>query len=193
MTNTVRIAIFGSGNGTNAQRITEYFANKPEVEVTSFVTNKKDAYISQRAKNLGVPCVYFSRNDFYETDSVLNYLKECRIDYVILAGFLWLVPQNLLTAFPRRIINIHPALLPKFGGKGMYGERVHEAVISAGETESGITIHFVDEHYDQGTTIFQSTCQVSPTDTPETLAQKIHKLEYEHFPAVIEKVVLGRM
>ncbi len=193
MTNIVRIAIFGSGNGTNAQRITEYFANKPEVEVATFVTNKKDAYISQRAKNLGVPCVYFSCNDFYETDSVLDYLKECGIDYVILAGFLWLVPQNLLTAFSRRIINIHPALLPKYGGKGMYGERVHEAVIAAGEKESGITIHFVDEHYDQGTTIFQATCQVAPTDTPDTLAQKIHKLEYEHFPVVIEKVVLGRM
>ena len=193
MSKPTRIAIFGSGNGTNAQRITEYFAENPEVEVNTIITNKKDAYIVQRAKNLGVDCVYFSRHDFFETDNVLNYLKERNIDYVILAGFLWLVPQNLLSAFPKRIINIHPALLPKYGGKGMYGEHVHEAVIANHETQSGITIHFVDEHYDRGTTIFQATCDIAPDDTPDTLAQKIHKLEHEHFPKVIEKVVLGQM
>lgn len=193
MSKPTRIAIFGSGNGTNAQRITEYFAENPEVEVNTIITNKKDAYIVQRAKNLGVDCVYFSRHDFFETDNVLNYLKERNIDYVILAGFLWLVPQNLLSAFPKRIINIHPALLPKYGGKGMFGEHVHEAVIANHETQSGITIHFVDEHYDRGTTIFQATCDIAPDDTPDTLAQKIHKLEHEHFPKVIEKVVLGQM
>ena len=193
MSKPTRIAIFGSGNGTNAQRITEYFAENPEVEVNTIITNKKDAYIVQRAKNLGVDCVYFSRHDFFETDNVLNYLKERNIDYVILAGFLWLVPQNLLSAFPKRIINIHPALLPKYGGKGMYGEHVHEAVIANHETKSGITIHFVDEHYDRGTTIFQATCDITPDDTPDSLAQKIHKLEHEHFPVVIEKVVLGQM
>ncbi|MBR5028539.1 MAG: phosphoribosylglycinamide formyltransferase [Bacteroidales bacterium] len=193
MNKATRIAIFGSGNGTNAQRITEYFAENPDVEVNTIITNKKDAYIVQRAKNLGIDCTYFSRHDFFETDNVLNYLKERNIDYVILAGFLWLVPQNLLSAFPKRIINIHPALLPKYGGKGMYGEHVHEAVIANHETESGITIHFVDEHYDRGTTIFQATCDITPDDTPDTLAQKIHKLEHEHFPKVIEKVVLGQM
>ncbi|MBR4804434.1 MAG: phosphoribosylglycinamide formyltransferase [Bacteroidales bacterium] len=193
MSKATRIAIFGSGNGTNAQRITEYFAENPDVEVNTIITNKKDAYIVQRAKNLGIDCTYFSRHDFFETDNVLNYLKERNIDYVILAGFLWLVPQNLLSAFPKRIINIHPALLPKYGGKGMYGEHVHEAVIANHETESGITIHFVDEHYDRGTTIFQATCDIAPDDTPDTLAQKIHKLEHEHFPKVIEKVVLGQM
>ena len=193
MNSPKRIAIFGSGNGTNAQRITEYFANKPTVEVNTIITNKKDAFILQRAENLGIDWAYFSRHDFFETDNVLNYLKQRNIDYVILAGFLWLVPQNLLSAFPKRIINIHPALLPKYGGKGMYGERVHEAVIAAREKESGITIHFVDEHYDCGATIFQARCTIVPDDTPDTLAQKIHKLEYEHFPAVIEKVVLGTM
>ena len=193
MSKPTRIAIFGSGNGTNAQRISEYFAENPEVEVNTIITNKKDAYIVQRAKNLGIDCIYFSRHDFFETDNVLNYLKERNIDYVILAGFLWLVPQNLLSAFPKRIINIHPALLPKYGGKGMFGEHVHEAVIANHETQSGITIHFVDEHYDRGTTIFQATCDIAPDDTPDTLAQKIHKLEHEHFPKVIEKVVLGQM
>ena len=193
MSKPTRIAIFGSGNGTNAQRISEYFAENPEVEVNTIITNKKDAYIVQRAKNLGIDCTYFSRHDFFETDNVLNYLKERNIDYVILAGFLWLVPQNLLSAFPKRIINIHPALLPKYGGKGMYGEHVHEAVIANHETQSGITIHFVDEHYDRGTTIFQATCDITPDDTPDSLAQKIHKLEHEHFPVVIEKVVLGQM
>jgi phosphoribosylglycinamide formyltransferase-1 len=189
MNTITRIAIFGSGNGTNAQRIAEYFASDSGVEITTIVSNKKDAYILQRAKNLGIPCTCFSRKDFLETDNVLNYLKERNIDYVVLAGFLWLVPQNLLAAFPSRIINIHPALLPKYGGKGMYGEHVHEAVIANGETQSGITIHFVDEHYDKGTNIFQATCEVLPDDTPESLAQKIHKLEYEHFPRVIEQVV----
>ena len=193
MSKPTRIAIFGSGNGTNAQRISEYFAENPEVEVNTIITNKKDAYIVQRAKNLGIDCTYFSRHDFFETDNVLNYLKERNIDYVILAGFLWLVPQNLLSAFPKRIINIHPALLPKYGGKGMYGEHVHEAVIANHETQSGITIHFGDEHYDRGTTIFQATCDITPDDTPDSLAQKIHKLEHEHFPVVIEKVVLGQM
>ena len=193
MSKVTRIAILGSGNGTNAQRISEYFAENPDVEVNTIITNKKDAYILQRAENLGIDCGYFSRHDFFETDNVLNYLKERKIDYVILAGFLWLVPQNLLSAFPKRIINIHPALLPKYGGKGMYGEHVHEAVIANHETQSGITIHFVDEHYDRGTTIFQATCDIAPDDTPDTLAQKIHKLEYEHFPKVIEKVVLGQM
>ena len=193
MAKPIQIAIFGSGNGTNAQRITEFFSSKPEVKVCTIVSNKKDAYIVQRAKNLGIPYVYFSHKDFFETDNVLNYLKDKEIDYVVLAGFLWLIPQNLLTAFPQRIINIHPALLPKYGGKGMYGEHVHEAVIANGEVQSGITIHFVDEHYDRGTIIFQATCEVSPNETPETLAKKVHKLEYEYFPQIIEKVVLGNM
>ena len=193
MNKPTQIAIFGSGNGTNAQRITEYFAHNNDVEINTIVCNKKDAFIMQRAKNLGIPSVYFSRKDFYDTYNVLNYLKDRGVDYVVLAGFLWLVPQNLLAAFPQRIINIHPALLPKYGGKGMFGEHVHEAVIANHETKSGITIHFVDEHYDRGTTIFQATCDITPDDTPDTLAQKIHKLEYEHFPKVIEQVVMANL
>lgn len=192
MNETIRIAILGSGNGTNAQRITEYFKDNPDIEIATIIANKKDAYILERAKNLGIPAMYFSRKDFLETDKVLDYLKENRIDYVVLAGFLLLVPQNLLQNFPQRIINIHPALLPNYGGKGMYGMHVHESVIANHEKQSGITIHFVDEHFDHGTTIFQATCDIDPDDTAEDLALKIHRLEYEFFPKTIEKVVLGR-
>ncbi len=192
MNKAKRIAILGSGNGTNAQRITEYFKDNPDIEIATIIANKKDAYILERAKNLGVPATYFSRKDFLETDKVLDYLKEKNIDYVILAGFLLLVPQNLLKNFPQRIINIHPALLPAYGGKGMYGMHVHESVIANHEKQSGITIHFADECFDHGTTIFQATCDIDPTDTAEDLARKIHKLEYEFFPKTIEKVVLGK-
>ena len=143
----------------------------------------------ERAKNLGIPYRVFDRNDFYNTNNVADYLKEMDIDIIVLAGFLWLVPENLLQAFPHRIINIHPALLPLYGGKGMYGMNVHQAVIDNKELESGITIHFVDEKYDEGTTIFQAKCNITPDDTAETLAQKIHLLEYEHFPVIIEQVI----
>lgn len=192
MNKAKQIAILGSGNGTNAQRITEYFRDNPDIEIATIIANKKDAYILERAKNLGVPAMYFSRKDFLETDKVLDYLKGKNIDYVILAGFLLLVPQNLLKNFPQRIINIHPALLPAYGGKGMYGMHVHESVIANHEKQSGITIHFADECFDHGTTIFQATCDIDPTDTAEDLAKKIHKLEYEFFPKTIEKVVLGK-
>ena len=189
MKNKINIAIFGSGNGSNAQRISEYFANNKEIEVSTFIVNKKNAYMIERAKNLGIPCRIFDRNDFYHTNNVINYLQEMNIDIVVLAGFLWLVPENIIQAFPHRIINIHPALLPLYGGKGMYGMNVHQTVINNKESESGITIHFVDEKYDEGTTIFQAKCKISPEDTAETLAQKIHLLEYEHFPMVIEQVI----
>lgn len=190
-TNTpIRLAILGSGNGTNAQQISEHFANHQQVEVNCIIYNKKDAYIAQRAKNLGIDAQYFGRADFYDSSAVLDYLKERHIDWVILAGFLWLVPQNLLEAFPNRIINIHPALLPNYGGKGMYGHHVHEAVVANRETESGITIHLVDQHYDRGTILFQAKCQLSPEDTADSLAQKIHLLERDYFPKVIEETVL---
>ena len=189
MEKEINIAIFGSGNGSNAQRISEYFADKEGIKIATFVVNKKDAYMIERAKNLGIPCRVFGRNDFYNTTNVVNYLKEMDIDIVVLAGFLWLVPENILQAFPHRIINIHPALLPLYGGKGMYGMNVHQAVIDNKELESGITIHFVDEKYDEGTTIFQAKCSIAPDDTAETLAKKIHLLEYEHFPVVIEQVI----
>ena len=189
MNTPVRLAILGSGNGTNAQQISEYFAGRSDVEVACIIYNKRDAYIAQRAKNLGIEARYFGRADFYDNGNVLEYLHSKQIDWVILAGFLWLVPEAMLDAYPDHIINIHPALLPKYGGKGMYGHHVHEAVVAAGERESGITIHIVDRHYDRGTTLFQARCAVTPDDTPDSLAAKIHLLEKEHFPRVIDETI----
>ena len=191
MNRPVKLAILGSGNGTNAQQISEYFAGRSDVEVACIVYNKRDAYIAERARRLGIESRYFGRADFYENHAVLEYLKEKEADWIILAGFLWLVPQEMLDAYPGRIINIHPALLPKYGGKGMYGHHVHEAVVEAHEKESGITIHIVDENYDRGTILFQARCTVTPDDTPDTLAAKIHLLEKEHFPRVIDETVRG--
>ena len=192
MDTTIRLAILGSGNGTNAQQISEYFASRNDVQVACIIYNVKDAYIAQRACNLGIEARYFGRKDFYESTAVLDYLHEKQADWVILAGFLWLVPQNMLDAYPQRIINIHPALLPKYGGKGMYGHHVHEAVVAAGEHESGITIHIVDENYDRGTILEQARCSVTPDDTPDTLAAKIHLLEKEYFPKVIDRTIHAR-
>lgn len=186
----VKLAILASGNGTNAQRISEYFADSDRVKVECIIYNRKDAYVAERAEKLGIPAIYYGRKDFFENGNVLACLKARDIDWVILAGFLWLVPEDILAAFPNRIINIHPALLPHYGGKGMYGHHVHEAVIANHEKESGITIHIVDSHYDKGTTLFQAKCQLTDQDTPDTLAGKIHLLEQEHFPVVIEKTVL---
>ena len=189
MNNPTRLAILGSGNGTNAQQISEYFAGRTDVQVACIIYNKRDAYIAERAKKLGIEAHYFDHSDFYDNGAVLEYLQSKRIDWVILAGFLWLVPEAMLDAYPDRIINIHPALLPKYGGKGMYGHHVHEAVVAAGEHESGITIHIVDRHYDRGTTLFQARCTVTPDDTADTLAAKIHLLEKEYFPRVIDETI----
>ena len=180
-----RIAILASGNGSNFQRITEYFAGNADVEIAVLYSNHPGAYALMRAKNLGIPAVIFDRTQFYTTADILNDLLARRIDWIVLAGFLWLVPDNILLAFRDHILNIHPALLPKHGGKGMYGMRVHEAVIAAGDTESGITIHLVNEYYDEGQVIFQARCPVLPGDNAEAVAQKIHELEYAHFPRVI--------
>jgi phosphoribosylglycinamide formyltransferase-1 len=184
-----RIAILASGSGTNAQRIIEYFSGSTEVVISLVLCNKPGAYVLTRAANLGVPSLLFNRADFYASDTVLDALARHGIDYLVLAGFLWMIPENILKAYPGKIINIHPALLPKYGGKGMYGMKVHEAVVAAGEPESGITIHLVNEHYDEGQIIFQARCTVHPDDTPEMVADKIHVLEYRWFPEVIEKVV----
>ena len=189
MNKPIRLAILGSGNGTNAQQISEYFADRDDVKVACIIYNKHDAFIAERAKNLGIESHYFGRADFYENGAVMKYLQGKDIDWVILAGFLWLVPEAMLEAYPNRIINIHPALLPKYGGKGMYGHHVHEAVVAAGEHESGITIHIVDNHYDCGTTLFQARCTVTPDDTADTLAAKIHLLEKEYFPRVIDETI----
>ncbi|MBE0637983.1 MAG: phosphoribosylglycinamide formyltransferase [Bacteroidales bacterium] len=188
-----RIAIFASGNGSNAQRIAEYFTGNNAVEVAMILSNRQDAFVLKRANRLGIPARVFDRSSFYKTDEVLEWLVEAKIDLIVLAGFLWLVPSNLVAAYPNRILNIHPALLPGYGGKGMYGDIVHKAVIDAGETESGITIHFVDEKYDHGNIIFQATCKIEAGDTPEKLAHKVHQLEHKHYPKVIEHVLYDRI
>lgn len=185
----INLAILASGSGTNAQRIIEYFSTRKDVQVVLVLSNKKDAFVLERARKLEVPVHVFTRNEFYETPDVLNVLNEYNTDFLILAGFLWLVPEYLLAAFPLRIINIHPALLPGYGGKGMYGMNVHRAVVASGDTESGITIHLVDEKYDHGKTLYQARCRIENNETPETLAQKIHQLEYEYFPVVIERYI----
>lgn len=184
-----KIAIFASGSGSNAENIINYFKNDTENVVKIVFCNKPDAYVLERAKRLSVPTFVFGREEFSRSDLVLNELKRLDIDLIVLAGFLWKVPDAIINAYPDRVINIHPALLPSYGGKGMYGMKVHEAVIAAGEKESGITIHHVNNHYDEGTTIFQAKCEIVPEDTPETLATKVHALEYEHFPRVIKKVL----
>jgi phosphoribosylglycinamide formyltransferase 1 len=184
-----RIAVFASGNGSNFQRIAEYFTGRADIEIAALYCNKADAYAVERAATLGIPAVVFGRDQFYETSEILDDLHTRQIDCIVLAGFLWLVPQNILRSFRNRVVNIHPALLPKHGGKGMYGMRVHEAVIASGDSESGITIHIVNEHYDEGHIVFQATCPVFQGDTAETIAQKIHHLEYMHYPRVLEELL----
>jgi phosphoribosylglycinamide formyltransferase-1 len=185
-----KIAIFGSGSGTNAENIIQYFAKSDKVCVAVVLSNKKEAGIHERAKNLGVPSFAFSLAEFREGVAVLEKLTEYQVDFIILAGFLPLVSPVIINAFPNRIINIHPALLPKFGGKGMYGSFVHEAVVAAKETQTGITVHFVNERYDEGAVIFQAVCEVLPDDTVEDVEKKVHALEYEHFPRVIELLLV---
>ena len=169
-----------------------FFQKNDSAQVSLVLSNKSDACVLERAHRLGVPSNVFSKEDWVAGDEILAILQEYHIDFVVLAGFLVRVPDLLLHAYPNKIINIHPALLPKFGGKGMYGDRVHEAVVAAGEKESGITIHYINEHYDEGNTIFQAICPVLPTDTPDDVAKKVHALEYEHFPQVIEQVLRNK-
>ena len=190
MKSTSRIAIFASGSGSNAQRIAEYFSGSSSVEISAVYCNKPEAYVMERARSLGIPSVLFDRDTFYNQTVILDDLKSRGVDWIVLAGFLWLVPVYILKAFPQRIVNIHPALLPGYGGRGMFGMKVHQAVIEAGEEQSGITIHYVNEQYDKGDILFQSKCKLSREDTAETLAAKIHELEYEHFPVVIVKVMV---
>ena len=185
------IAIFASGSGSNTENIIRYFRKNEAIQVSLVLSNRSDAYVLERAHRLGVPCNVFPKEDWMAGDEILAVLQEYHIDFVVLAGFLVRVPDLLLHAYPNKMINIHPALLPKFGGKGMYGDRVHEAVVAAGEKESGITIHYINEHYDEGNTVFQTACLVLPTDSPEDVAKKVHALEYEHFPRVIERVLCG--
>jgi phosphoribosylglycinamide formyltransferase-1 len=183
-----KIAIFASGEGTNAQSVIDYFKNS-KVTIALIVCNNPKANVLNRASKNNIPSILIDREIFYNSDYILKKLQDSNIDLIVLAGFLWKIPDNILHSFPNKIINIHPALLPKFGGKGMYGMNVHKAVIEVGEKESGITIHYVNEHYDEGKIILQKKCDVSKNDNAETLAQKVLKLEHEWFPKVIEKVL----
>lgn len=185
---TSSIAIFASGSGSNAQNIIEYFQNSPFFSFPLIISNKKDAFVHSRARELSIPSYTFSKSEFEAPEGVLSLLKEKGITHIVLAGFLLKVPDILVKHYPDKIINIHPALLPKFGGKGMYGNFVHQAVKDAGETESGITIHYINEHYDEGNVIFQAKCTLTENDTPETIAQKVHQLEYEFYPKIIEQL-----
>jgi phosphoribosylglycinamide formyltransferase 1 len=185
-----RIAIFASGTGTNAENIIHYFQKTKTAEVVLILSNKSDAIVLAKAEKLGVETLVFTRKEFYETEKIIDYLQNKNTDWVVLAGFLWLIPENLIQKFPNQIINIHPALLPKYGGKGMYGMNVHTAIWNAKEPETGITIHLVNPEYDKGEILFQTKTTLSPTDTPEQIAHKIHDLEQKYFPEVIEKRIL---
>ena len=184
----VRLAILASGSGTNAENIARFFKNHGNVEVRLILSNKADAGVLDRADRLGIPSRVFTREQFQNPDFMLPMLRKAEADLLILAGFLWLIPSFLVESYPDRIINIHPALLPAYGGKGMYGDHVHRAVIGAKEKKSGITVHYVNEKYDEGAIIEQFECSIEPDDSPDSLAEKIHALEYKHFPEVIETV-----
>ncbi len=184
------LAIFASGAGSNAEKIIEYFKNNSTIKIALIVCNKPGAVVLKIAKENNINILLIEKQPFSSGDAYINELKKYNINWIILAGFLWKLPLKLIQSFPNRIINIHPALLPKFGGRGMYGERVHQAVIAAKEKESGISIHYVDEIYDHGEVIMQARCQILETDTPEMLAHKIHILEHQHFAEVIEQEIL---
>lgn len=185
------IAILASGSGTNAENIIKYFSNKNSARVSLVLSNKRDALVLKRAEGLNVPGIFFDRTDFYTNGRVLDCLSLYKIDFIVLAGFLWLVPGDILDHYPGKIINIHPALLPSYGGKGMYGDSVHKAVIANSECESGITIHYVNRNYDEGNIIFQARCTIDETDSHESLASKVHQLEYLHYPRIIEGLILS--
>ena len=183
-----RIVIFASGSGTNAENIIRYFQKSTVATVVQVLSNKKDAKVHDRCKRLNINSIYFSKKDFIDTDKVLELVQK-EADFIILAGFLWRIPQKIINVFPQKIINIHPALLPKYGGKGMYGMHVHNAVVLNKEKETGITIHYVNENYDEGAIVFQKKVDVSPSDTAKQVAEKIHQLEMKYFPRVIENLL----
>ena len=186
-----RIVIFASGSGSNAENLIKFFQDSDQASVIQILSNNPHAKVLDRAKHLGVSALSFNRIAFTKTDDVLNILKNNNPDLIVLAGFLWKFPEHILKHFENKVINVHPALLPKYGGKGMYGMNVHNAVVANNETETGITIHYVNENYDEGAIIFQAKCDVSEKDTAEDVAIKIHELEMEHFPKVVEKLLNG--
>lgn len=183
------IAIFASGSGSNAENIANYFSDSQEVKISLIICNKADAYVFERAKKLGIPSKLVTKADMQDQEAVLALLREYKVDFIVLAGYLLLVPKYLVDAYPRAIVNIHPALIPLHCGKGMYGDKVHEDVVRCGDKESGITIHYVNEFFDNGDIIFQATCPVEPGDGPQDVATKVHSLEYAHFPHVIAETI----
>lgn len=187
-----RIAIFASGSGTNAEEIFKFFKDHPRIQVVTLLSNNPQAYALERAKKYGVSTLVFDRKQFRETSLVIDWLIQYQVTHIVLAGFLWLIPKYLTDTYPDKIINIHPALLPKYGGKGMYGMQVHEAVKDSGDPETGITIHLVNEKYDEGKIVFQASCVVHESDTPESIASRVHQLEYRHYPRVIERWILTK-
>lgn len=184
-----RIAILASGGGTNAQAIMEHFSEPSDGQVVLVISNKADAYVLKRAENMGVPWLWLPSADLRNGEVLLKILAGHRIDFIVLAGYLLLIPSEVVQNYPSKIVNIHPALLPSYGGKGMFGTHVHKAVISDGQRESGITIHYVNEQYDEGDIIFQATCPVHSDDTPESLAERIHLLEHNHYPVIIRQLI----
>jgi len=184
-----RIVLFASGSGTNVENIIHYFQDNPKVTITSVLTNKRDAEVLDKCNKMNISTLCFNKYAFYKSDCVLNVLKSQLPDLIILAGFLWKIPEKITRNYPDKIINIHPALLPKYGGKGMYGRQVHKAVKENNEPETGITIHYVNENYDEGAIISQVTTKISPEDSEESIAEKVHTLEYEYFPKVIEQLL----
>jgi len=191
MHSKARIVIFASGGGSNAEEIIKYFRNHSAIDVVLVLSNNPDAYVLERAGKFGIESRVFNRQQFKEPDVILGLLQEKKVTHIVLAGFLWLIPEYLVNAFPDHIINIHPALLPKYGGKGMYGMKVHEAVRGSNEKETGITIHLVNNKYDEGRVLFQAKCDIESGDTAEQIASKVHLLEYESYPRTIERWIVA--
>jgi phosphoribosylglycinamide formyltransferase-1 len=187
-----RICIFASGSGTNAEAIIKYFQHHPFIKVELVLTNNPTAAVLEKAKKANVESTVFNKSQFSESDEIVQLLQAHGITHLVLAGFLLLIPKNLVATYPNKIVNIHPALLPKFGGKGMYGLKVHEAVKASGEKETGITIHEVNENYDEGKILFQASCEVLPSDTPQQIAEKVQALEHESYPRVVEKWITSK-
>jgi len=191
MNQKFRVAIFASGNGSNAEEIIKYFKEHSSIQIVLVVTSNPEAYVLKRAANFHIPSIVINRQDFATT--IVGRLAEYQITHIVLAGFLWLIPSTLLKAYPNKVINIHPALLPKYGGKGMYGMKIHELVRATNEKETGITIHVIDDKYDEGPIVFQAKCEVQSTDTPQQIADKVHELEYKCYPKVIEQWILNEL
>lgn len=187
---SIKIALFASGSGSNVENILNFFSKQENIQFPLIISNNPNAFVHERARKMAIPSVNFNGEDFVEGDKILSLLSEYKIDFIVLAGFLLKIPKLLIDAYPNKIINIHPALLPKYGGKGMYGMHVHQAVKAAGERETGITIHYVNEYYDKGNIIFQAKCEIAFEDSPEDIALKVHALEYKHFPEEIARVTL---